>query len=474
MPIYWSAVPGVVIMYNEKFNVTIKNATATDSTICLPADIRAKKEYKYRDQLKIIGGNSEIRVDVVESDNFGTINLNENHLHQLGLYINQQVSACFQSIDKIKIGPYIGVFVNIGSLNSLMKGTPYKRLLELIKASKEENAIVYFMSIRSINWPEMRISAYSYNFNDNLWELKKFPFPDVIYDRGGGFLPNQMPVAKYIRHQFDNVETLIKFNSQHYFNKWEVYQRLASYEEIVSYLPDTLYCTNTNDGSIGNIMAMLNKYNTVYLKAILGSNGKQVIRLMKVHCGYEINYFKNKPVTENLSTIEEAVNRAKELLSSTSYIVQQGIDVLQYKERNIDMRALMQRNRKGQWQIVAVPVRIAAKNCSITSTSAGSSCYLFEEALINLFDYSVKDITKLKNEITRLLYTTVQAIEAEYGTFGELGIDIAIDNNGKLWFIECNAKPGKDTIFLSKNEEAYKKSFRLPIQYSQYLTGFTN
>ncbi|WP_374701241.1 YheC/YheD family protein [Thalassobacillus sp. C254] len=42
-----------------------------------------------------------------------------------------------------------------------------------------------------------------------------------------------------------------------------------------------------------------------------------------------------------------------------------------------------------------------------------------------------------------LLLTIFKKIEESYGRFGEMGIDIGIDQGGNLWIIECNAKPGK-------------------------------
>jgi hypothetical protein len=60
-------------------------------------------------------------------------------------------------------------------------------------------------------------------------------------------------------------------------------------------------------------------------------------------------------------------------------------------------------------------------------------------------------------------------IEDSYGSFGELGIDYAIDVTGKLWFIECNAKPGKDTVYLSYDKNTIKKAFQNPLDYGKYL-----
>jgi len=87
-------------------------------------------------------------------------------------------------------------------------------------------------------------------------------------------------------------------------------------------------------------------------------------------------------------------------------------------------------------------------------------------------NYSKKDIEELKNRIDNFILTTFNCIQKSYGTFGEIGIDFAIDKQGELWFIECNAKPGKDTLYLTCDQERITEIFLNPLEYSKYITDF--
>lgn len=119
-----------------------------------------------------------------------------------------------------------------------------------------------------------------------------------------------------------------------------------------------------------------------------------------------------------------------------------------------------------------MPTRIAVNDCAVTSTRSGSKVYRFEDAFNNILELDLQKIEGIKSDIERLIYTAIDTLEKEYGTFGELGIDVAIDKNLKPWFIESNAKPAKDTILISGTRADIERSFRIPFEYCKFLTGF--
>jgi D-alanine-D-alanine ligase-like ATP-grasp enzyme len=136
------------------------------------------------------------------------------------------------------------------------------------------------------------------------------------------------------------------------------------------------------------------------------------------------------------------------------------------------MRATVQRDGNGVLDITACPVRVGKAGMPITSTRSGSQVYRFEDFFRKLLNYSNEEINILTEKVNEFLITAYKCIEDSYGTFGEIGIDFAIDKNKNIWFIECNAKPGKDTVYLSYDEDTVKKAFLNPLEYSKYLCGF--
>lgn len=417
--------------------------------------------------ISIRGGLKCHSVTLDEPVQDGYMGLSENILYKYGLRDGEVIGISYQR-NMINIGPYIGVFVSKMAINLINKGKPHERVSELQKAARKEAVILYFFSVDDVDFINMEIYAFSFNFKMNIWEKVIYPYPDVIYDRGGGFTPEQMRKAKLIRKHIARLDAVAKYNSKHSFNKWDLHKRLSRHKEMLGYLPETVQYTGPD-----SLLAMMAKHNIIFLKGTNGSNGRQVIRVRKNNAEQiELNYFKSKNRTETVDSVNDLSRRIIQLYGLEEFIIQQGIDVIQYQGKNLDLRALVQRNGQGQWQVTAVVARVSVENCSITSTRTGSSCHLFDYAVNNILGFNNSVIKQLKKRITNLLHLAVNLIEKEYGNFGELGIDIALSKQKELFFIECNAKPGKDTIGLSGNKEGYMNSFLRPIQYCKLLAGY--
>ena len=86
--------------------------------------------------------------------------------------------------------------------------------------------------------------------------------------------------------------------------------------------------------------------------------------------------------------------------------------------------------------------------------------------------FNLQAANEIYSRLLDCLWRIVPFIELEYGRFGELGIDLALDENGAIWFFECNSKPGKDTVVLAGNQEEVDLAFARPLQYAKFLTGF--
>jgi len=214
----------------------------------------------------------------------------------------------------------------------------------------------------------------------------------------------------------------------------------------------------------------LSKDKTIYLKDSLGSNGREVVKVTKKSKDkYLYSYYRNGVKKYIANSMKDLLDNIEDLFNSRHLLIQEGIQVLEANGSNVDFRATVQRNNKGDINIISHPVRIGVRGCPVTSTSTNSSVYNFDTFFKNKMNYTPKETTSLRKKINDFLINIYQVIEKHYGTFGEIGIDFALDKNNKLWFIECNAKPGKDTLFYSCTREIIEKSFLNPLEYGKYL-----
>jgi len=71
-----------------------------------------------------------------------------------------------------------------------------------------------------------------------------------------------------------------------------------------------------------------------------------------------------------------------------------------------------------------------------------------------------------------MCHMVATTLEAEgHCIYGELGLDIGIDNDNFPWLIEVNSKPRKRTK-TRFSQRIVRNSFKRPLEYAIYLAGF--
>lgn len=370
---------------------------------------------------------------------------------------------------KIYNKPIIGVFVgNIyirklnNNLGAFKNSKNYCRFIELAKANKEANTTLYFFSSRDIDFSRSIIHGTYFNEEKCLWEKKEFPFPEILYDRGGGNKNNSINIRKYFRKK-----GIKKINAKHYFNKWKVYNLLEKNKAVRTYLPYTIHYENTED-----LRMMLEKFGTVYIKSNTGKRGKYVLRIHKLsEDSYEYSYYRSGRLKVKQVNFHRLLTRIHTFFNQRKVIIQQAINLPVINSSIVDMRAEVQRNGRGKIEIVEILVRVSNPGAPITTTKQ-SGIYTFQEYCQQYappFLKDEKDISTLKKQINNFLLSVYQCMEERYGRFGEIAIDFAVDIEGKIWFIECNGKSAKVSLCKTKQNKIIHRAFLNPLQYAKLL-----
>ena len=63
----------------------------------------------------------------------------------------------------------------------------------------------------------------------------------------------------------------------------------------------------------------------------------------------------------------------------------------------------------------------------------------------------------------------MKRIEQAFGSFGELGLDLIIDQAGNIWFIEANSKPTKKVNLYLEQHTGILDQFLSVLNYAKYL-----
>ncbi|MBS4023645.1 MAG: YheC/YheD family protein [Dethiobacter sp.] len=356
--------------------------------------------------------------------------------------------------------PLVAVFLSQRAISNLKTQQGFFKANQLVAANRLADITLYFFSVDSVNFRQSKIRGVYFDERKKIWVEKDFPLPDVFYDRVKAVKTYQM-TGDEVRRRFDLLG-IKKINSCGEFNKWDLYRLFQSDDKLSKHLPKTKYFQNIND-----LISMLEQFNKVYVKGCNGSRGKQVLSIARLpEGGYEFRSYVNTIVVRHIHDLHQLHKHISSYLSAKHIIIQQAIDLLTINDCIVDFRGELQRNGRGELTITAIPVRIG-KQYSPISTRGFS--YPFEFFFENIMNYSKEKTASIKSNAEDFLVNIYTFVEQAYGPFGELGIDIGLDKTGKLWFIECNAKSAKVSLYNTTLGETLHRAFLNPLEYAKYL-----
>jgi hypothetical protein len=338
----------------------------------------------------------------------------------------------------IFLGPVVGIFEHPRVLMNIMNGTSTFKDLHRMKASLEEHCISYYFSVHDVNWDKKIVKGITYIPLLGKWEYCWFPMPDVIYDQGIFLRKELKPLAKQIRKQFRSDPNMQLINSVNGLGKWKLYEKLSKYPKVGKYFPQTIVYSSFND-----VLLMLEKYGFIFLKSFHGSKSKEVLSIEQDKDIYILNFYDEdikEVLIKDIQGLEEFVC---DFIDGKEFIIQQGIRLLKFHGRKMDLRILLQKNEQGLWKSTYNASRIARGNATITSYSAGGNLAIYEEIYPYLSSKSLNISIPDSDSLVKTTIKIATYIEKEFGPFGEIGMDMAIDIYGDIWIIEGNAKPGK-------------------------------
>ena len=118
------------------------------------------------------------------------------------------------------------------------------------------------------------------------------------------------------------------------------------------------------------------------------------------------------------------------------------------------------KNINGQWHLTAVST-VAKPQAIVTNVAQGAKEVVLTPpdklpwlSWEKLWEYSLKSLASL---------------ERKFGPLGEVGLDIALDMEGRLWLLEANSHPSSKGYLEAAPKEVCNQIFGLPLDYAKYL-----
>ncbi|WP_026690777.1 YheC/YheD family protein [Alteribacter aurantiacus] len=358
--------------------------------------------------------------------------------------------------------------VRLGVLISPSQSKVLKRKMKLDKrysflsalaseASELDNMNVYYFSPEDVDIKLGRVTrALFWDKTLKKWFECSADIPQVVYERI--YVKND--AVEKVRSYF-NKQCIPFINSEASFNKLLCHEKLAVDKSASPYLPPTIKVRRLED-----IHRFLQRHKVVYLKKVVSSLGKGVIKVEKKDDKtIQYSYHKKRLRSETIHNIHELTPVLDRFFYNKTYIAQKGIALLKIDNQSIDFRAEVQRGEDGLI-ISGVSARVGLENSPITIHSIAIP---YEKFLKKKLEYTDEKVAETVRKVETFLRTIYTALENAYGSFGEIGIDFGIDTNGDIWFIEANSKSAKVSFEKSYGEDGLKANASRLLAYAASL-----
>jgi glutathione synthase/RimK-type ligase-like ATP-grasp enzyme len=383
--------------------------------------------------------------------------LSQDSMNQLMIPVSSRYELIFGN-GELCLGPYIS-FLATHKLEELSRYLV--NLRDYTTFYDEIGGVFLAFALEGINPLSKTVKGYIYNPRTTNWELGTYPYPSSIFIRGHVASP------VWCRHFKAMLGNSI-FND-FYFDKWEMYKLLKSSESIRKHLPYTI------PFKPGNLLAFIQTYPEAYIKPVHGTMGASILKASRTIQGITVTFRQHGRIRNLNLDNKEKINQFFAIKAKKKrYILQQGLQLLTHRQRMVDFRLIVVKNRFGQWEYMGMVARFGAQRSFLSNISTGGSAEMGEAALKKVLNISELEVKEISNKMSQLALDIAHFLDRSGLHCGNLGIDLGIDRDRKIWIIEIqHFSPAHSIALDAGNEEMYIGILRNHLHYLKRLAGFS-
>ena len=348
----------------------------------------------------------------------------------------------------------VGILFSSRNLAACLSGKQSYEMMPLYEKYARQNGLrPVFFTLSDIRFHDLAV--YGYIKTGHTYEKKMVPLPTVIHNRTRLSPLHDKTLKRLRRLPYTRV-----FNGTNYFNKWRVFRQLKTCPELVPHLPDTHRLQPTA------VSLLLERHPALYLKPFAKSLGRGILRCTRLPDDkVQIRFQKNGAVYQRILTTETALPLI-ERVCNDRYLVQQAIALVDQNTRPIDFRVSVQKGARGQWGVTGIVAKMGVDEAIVTNVAAGGTCTAALPLLKQQFPQTYRKIfAQLKHIGIRI----AKQLERDDAACADLGLDLAVDKSGHIWFIEVNGRDLRITFRHAEEYTMWHHTFKRPMEYAAYL-----
>lgn|GEM_PF-3484953 len=294
------------------------------------------------------------------------------------------------------------------------------RVQAIVAESVRQNVQLVFFNESGIDLDRRTVSGLY--FDGSGWIENVFAFPQAIM--------NIRPWGPRRRSDRELIfRKLVPFTAFLIDNKWEITKLIAQHPTLAAHIVPTAVLEEA-----AQIEELLDAHSKLVIKPVQGSRGEGVQAMVRKDGRYGLQAgadwtWMNR---EELDAFVRQLNR--------EYLIQPYIVCLTPELEPFDFRVLVQRDGQGEWGVTIIYPRIGARDTITSNVSVGGRTEPVEPFLQRLFPGQAETFAA---RMQALGLELAEWIDSHYAhPLNELGIDLALDAEHRLWFYEANTCPG--------------------------------
>jgi glutathione synthase/RimK-type ligase-like ATP-grasp enzyme len=310
------------------------------------------------------------------------------------------------------------------------------------------------------------ITAYRWDPNAGIWAADSAPLPDLIYDRAFSSTAGQYREHREAVRRMLAVKP-IAFMGRGLPGKLTVLAALAQHEELRPHVPVTLPYLG-----VRQLLQQLREHGAVVLKPAAGTHGKSVIRIAPHgpngwHIGGRSR--SNRSFTLDIGDLQTLSRWLNRFTAGRTYVLQPYLELTTPDDVPFDVRALAQKDGRGQWNVTGLAVRAGTPGGLTSNLHGGGKAESVSLFLASYVDEAAR--VRIERKLRTLASVVPKLLERHFGRLAELGIDLGVDRSGNVWIIEVNSKPGRAAFLSGKADDADAGTLSVsrPVSYARYL-----
>ncbi|MCZ8518366.1 MULTISPECIES: YheC/YheD family endospore coat-associated protein [Paenibacillus] len=360
----------------------------------------------------------------------------------------------------------------VGILTSRTEGLPpfenqgfYRRL---IQAGQPLGLSVFVFTPQDLPEGGDGVTGYSYNAAGQRWERMDYPLPGVVYDRCFSLTRGASALYRAALRKLQAAPG-VRLLGTPLPGKWAVHRLLERDGRFTALLP------RTEPLSLKTLAAGLREHGEVLLKPEAGSQGRGVLHVRRTPPGtrgaaaFSVRGRDagGRAVSRGFADAAALGQWLRGFIRGRRYLLQQYLQLQTEAGAAFDVRALVQKDGSGRWQLTGTAVRQAPAGSVTSNLHGGGTAAVAQTFLAAAF--GAERGAALHRGLCRIAGELAEAVEAGHGRLAELGIDFGVDRDGRLWVLEVNSKPGRSVFSRLHDTGAAAAAVRRPLQYAACL-----